>query len=63
VKDLASAARSAGLSLEEIVDLLVSADPKDLANAYETIGGYHGYDNFDSSPLNLTENKLNQRWK
>jgi len=62
VKDLKSVAQSMGTSLEELVDALCSDDPKDLAFAYEAIGGHHGYDNFDSSPIILTENKLNKRW-
>jgi hypothetical protein len=30
--------------------------------AYETVGGYHGFDNFDGYPLTLTDAEFNARW-
>ena len=49
-KHLGSIASSVGRSVDEIVDDLCSDDPARLASAYEDIGGYHGFDNFDSYP-------------
>jgi hypothetical protein len=37
-------------------------DPRQRSRAYEDIGGYHGFDNFDSYPQTLTEKQLDARW-
>ena len=63
VKDLKSVARSCGMELEELVDLLCSDIPAKRANAYECIGGHHGYDNFECYPQTLTEGQLNKKWR
>lgn len=44
-----------------VVDLtsaLCSEDPGTRAEAYEAIGGYHGYDNFDSYPEDWNESQM-----
>lgn len=61
-KDLASVARSCGTTKAKLVAALCSDEPQDRAWAYDCIGGHHGFDNFDSDPLVLTERELNMRW-
>ena len=61
-KDLAKAANSIGVDRAYLVRLLTSSDLRDRAEAYEIIGGYHGFDNFDSYPLTLSVAGLNKRW-
>lgn len=62
VKDLPDIARSNGTTEEEIRKQLCSDDPLMLANAYQSIAGYWGWDNFDQYPLRLSEDELNERW-
>lgn len=45
---------SSGMPIVELTDALCSDDPKALANAFEAIGGHHGYDNFDQYPEEWT---------
>lgn len=47
---------------DNLIEALCSQSVHDRAWAYETIGGYHGLENFDSYPLTLTEGELNERW-
>jgi hypothetical protein len=61
IKDLGDVARSIGSTKEELINALTSEDPKELAWAYEAIGGYHGLDNLDSHPLDLSEKNLEER--
>lgn len=49
-KSLGSVADSIGSTLTEIVDAICSDDVSKLAWVYESIGGYHGFDNFDGYP-------------
>lgn len=58
--DLGNVASSVGRSVAEIVGDLCSDDPSRLAHAYEDIGGYHGFDNFDSSPEEWTEHEFSE---
>lgn len=61
-KDLGDIARSSGTSKRELIDALTSSSAKDRAMAYEAIGRYNGFENFDSDPLIITEEQLNKRW-
>ncbi len=54
-KDLTSVAETHGQALDELVLMLCSEDPKERARAYESIGNYHGFENFDSYPLTFTD--------
>ena len=61
-KDLARVAESAGTTERALRKQLCSADPKQRAAAYVDIAGYHGWENFDSYPQELTETELDARW-
>lgn len=54
-KSLPEIARSCGRSTLSLVRDLISEDASALASAYRDIGGYHGYDNFDSEPDTWSE--------
>lgn len=58
--DLESVARSVGRTAEEIVDDLCSDDPKRRAHAYDDIGGYHGFMNFDHDPERWSESEFKE---
>lgn len=51
-------ARSSGIQVQALIDMLCCEDPADLANAYSTIGAYHGFDNFDSEPQEWTASEF-----
>lgn len=53
-KDLASVASSVGSTKEDLIEALCSEDAPTRAVAYEAIGGYHGYVNFDQYPRECT---------
>lgn len=61
-KDLPQVANSIGAEVSELRTALCSKDPKQRAWAYESIGGYHGFDNLDSYPETYTEDEFNERW-
>lgn len=61
-KDLGRVAESSGRTRNDLVRALVSADPRERASAYEDIGNYHGFDNFDSYPQTWSESKMNKEW-
>ena len=61
-KDLDKVAQSVGAKVEDLEKALCSADPKRRFSAYEAIAGYHGLENFDSYPIELTEDELDERW-
>ena len=50
LKDLSSVADSVGSSRTDLLTMLCSDDPKQLAHAYGAIAGFHGLENFDSDP-------------
>ncbi len=54
VKDLAGIADTCDTTRDAIVAELCSEDPSHLAMAYDAIAGYHGWENFDSGPVDLT---------
>lgn len=62
MKDLSSVADSVGSTREELIDGLTSSDVGGRAWAYESIGGYHGFMNFDGYPLDISEAELEERW-
>lgn len=62
-EDLNRVASSAGVSLDSLIQDLISADVRRRAAAYENIGRYHGFLNFDEQPRILTESQLNKRWR
>lgn len=61
-KDLQSVANFADWKLEELREALRSEDPVERAQAYRSIADYHGYENFDSYPLTLTEDEAQARY-
>ena len=62
-KDLARVAESAGTTERALRKQLCSADPKQRAAAYVDIAGYHGWENFDSYPQDMSEDELKSRWE
>lgn len=62
IKDLDDVARSAGTTRSDLIKRLTSDNPSERASAYEDIGGYHGFDNFDSYPQTWSEEKMEKDW-
>jgi hypothetical protein len=62
VKDLGKVANSCGIKRWEMVEWLCSESVQDRAQVYSCIGGYHGFMNLDTYPLEMTEAELNARW-
>jgi len=62
VKDLAAVASSHSTTKKELVEALTSDDIGARAWAYESIGGHHGFDNFDSYPETWSEKQMEERW-
>jgi hypothetical protein len=62
-RDLEKIARTVGEEPLNLAKQFTSKDPKIRAGAYNAIGGYHGFANFDDDPLELDEPDLNKRWK
>ena len=58
VSSLRQVAESAGTAPKDLSDALCSDDPIELAMAYEAIGGYCGYDNFDAEPQEWTASEF-----
>jgi hypothetical protein len=50
-------------TMEELVAAFCSDDPKERARAYQTVGEYHGWQNLDSYPLELTIDECRERYK
>lgn len=63
MKDLSSVGDSVGATREELIEALTSAEVGDRVSAYDAIGGYHGFVNFDSYPLDLSEAEVDERWE
>jgi hypothetical protein len=63
LKDLGSVASYVGSSVRTLVDSLCSDDPCVRASVYQDLASYHGWQNFDSDPLELTLGELVERWK
>ena len=61
--DLDSVASCVGSTREELVKLLNSDNPVDRARAYVDIGSFHGFENFDSYPLDLSEAEMVRRFR
>lgn len=59
---LTDVCRSMDCELIELIGMFVSDNPIKRADAYRTIGDYHGWENFDSYPLTMTEDEKNSRY-
>lgn len=44
---------------EALIAALTSDNPVERSQAYEAIGNYFGFDNFDSYPVRMTEDEVN----
>lgn len=53
-KDLRKIAKTGGIDYAELVRMLMSKDISERAHAYLDIGNYHGFQNLDSSPTEMT---------
>jgi hypothetical protein len=61
--DLAGVASFAGITREDLAGWFASADIILRARAYELIGEYHGFENLDGYPLQLTRKEAAKRYK
>lgn len=60
--DVKDVARSAGISSRELRDYFTSDDPIQRALGYENFANYYGWASFDSYPLHLTCEQMNERY-
>ena len=51
-----------GIEPSQLVAEFLSDDPLERADAWRTVGDYHGYDNLDSYPLVLTAEEAEKRY-
>lgn len=52
------------LTLYELQKMFCSLNPVERAHAYEMVGGYHGFLNFDEAPLNFHDRgEIEERYK
>ena len=58
-----SVAASIGEEPDQLIQDLCGEDLNNRASAYIAIADYHGYDNFDSYPLEMTEKEAKRRYK
>lgn len=58
-----SVALSMGCDPDDIRDSLCSEDPCSRAEAYRCIGDYHGWDNLDEYPLDLSRTEVTRRYR
>jgi len=59
---LSVVAKSIGGEKSKLIEALCSPDPFRRFWAYHAIGGYHGFTNFDSYPIQRNERELGKRW-
>lgn len=59
---LSRVANTCGIPLGELIADFCSKDPIKLAAAYRAVGEYHGFDNLDQDPLELTRKEINKRY-
>lgn len=52
-----------GTTGEELLEALCSNDGKKIAWAYQCLGSFHGFENFDSDPLILKRSEVEERYK
>ena len=57
-----SACACSGESPEDVRKWFCSDDIQELLRAYIVIASYHGWENFDSPPLQKTEEEFDERW-
>lgn len=60
---LLNVAECSGTTPEELAEWFCSEDPLQRAEAYNAVGMYHGYDNLDSYPLQLTRSEVTKRYR
>lgn len=60
---LSNVADCVGADVDQLRDDLCSEDVVARAQAYRSIGEYHGFDNFDSYPLSLNIVEVRERYK
>lgn len=61
IADLADVASFIDGTEDDLIEGLISDDVNDRAAAYESIGGYHGFDNLDQYPHDLSEREFDRR--
>lgn len=59
---IAEVAQFCDQPVETLIADLCSSDPVDRARAYVSMAEFFGFDNFDSSPLNLSHNECLERY-
>jgi hypothetical protein len=60
---LSNVADSMGIDLHALHSLFCSDNPIERAEAYRAIGEYHGFENLDSYPLELTRSEARKRYR
>lgn len=60
--DLPSIADTYGVDREELIKQFCSENPRERAEAYYCLFGYHAAENFDSYPLDLTRAEAKERY-
>lgn len=60
--DIDRVAETVGMAGGELIELLCSAAPEDRGRGYECLFDYYGPDNFDSYPLDLDREEVEERY-
>ncbi len=60
---LSNVAATCGKTVKELVALFMSSDPTVRADGYRCVADYHGWENFDESPMKMRKRELRKRYK
>lgn len=60
---LSNVASYCGWEVEALIESLCSDDPVARAEAYDCVGEFHGFENFDNYPLDMRKRELRKRYK
>ena len=62
-KDAAAIARTHGQSVNSLIAASTSRDASERQWALDMIAGYHGWDNIDGYPLEISASEMKRRWR
>jgi len=62
-KELSKVAASMGQDPRDLEKAFTSKDPIELARAYEDVANYHGWENFDTGPVQLKRSEVKKRYR
>lgn len=60
---LVNIASFCGMPADQLITMFTSHDPLARAEAYRSVGSYHGFDNLDSYPLKLNRVEAEERYR